>query len=328
MLASNVSSEVSKVRNEEYTRKPLKIVDGIPYFIERGFFYREIPYYDTLNISYMSKKCGWRFIVQNYEDPLFKKTLLDPSRLLFLSFLKIPKKSRILDLGAGWGFISLKIAKGYPDSLVYAYDATFESLLFLSSVIEQERITNLKVVCGDAMDLPFPDNYFDTLIMIGVLEWIPEFHLEDKPEKVQIKCLNEVNRVLKKNGSLLLASENRYGYPYILGEKDHCGLSYTSLMPRFIADLYCKFRINKKYRTFTHSRKKYIELLRKAGFSNIIVYGCAKHYGTPYAIFSPEMFKEVLQQTGWRSLKRKIARVLPNKLLSVSIPSFIILGRK
>jgi ubiquinone/menaquinone biosynthesis C-methylase UbiE len=57
---------------------------------------------------------------------------------------------------------------------------------------------NLNVVLSDMTALPFIDNMFDNIIMIA------SFHHLSTIER-RLKCLEEINRILKKNGTILLS---------------------------------------------------------------------------------------------------------------------------
>src|SRR5205823_14616642 len=57
-------------------------------------------------------------------------------------------------------------------------------------------------VCGSALDMPFPDGYFDHVVSIGCYH-----HTGD----VQ-RCLDETYRVLKQGGSAVLMVYNKYSF--------------------------------------------------------------------------------------------------------------------
>ena len=59
-----------------------------------------------------------------------------------------------------------------------------------------------KYVIGDVQKLPYPQNTFDTVISLGVIE-----HFLN-PDKV----MNEMYRVLKTNGHLILMTPNKYSF--------------------------------------------------------------------------------------------------------------------
>jgi len=57
--------------------------------------------------------------------------------------------------------------------------------------------------CGDARQLPYDDNSFDMVLLMG-----PLYHLQDQADRLQ--CLAEARRVLKPGGALLCTAISRY----------------------------------------------------------------------------------------------------------------------
>jgi hypothetical protein len=115
------------------------------------------------------------------------------------------------------------------------------------------------------------------------LEGVGIMNTDRPPREVQLSFLREVKRVLSDKGCLYIGIENRFAIECMLGERDHSGLRYTSLIPRSMANFLVKRygrsggmyhdtskRENKKewrgYRTYTYSIKGYNSLFREAGF--------------------------------------------------------------
>ena len=96
---------------------------------------------------------------------------------------KLPKDAKILDAGCGEGVLVEELrAKGRD---IQGVDLNYESEF---------------VKRGDVRNLPYPDNSFDAVLLLDVLE-----HL---PFDAQAKALNELYRVLKFNGCLVLSAPN------------------------------------------------------------------------------------------------------------------------
>jgi SAM-dependent methyltransferase len=158
-----------------------------------------------------------------------------------------------------------------------------ERIEFQKRRFKNSNVSNVTIVRGNALELPFPDNYFDLVVCNGVLEWVGTMNTDRPPREVQLSFLREVKRVLSDKGCLYIGIENRLGLGYMLGQPDHSGLRYTSLIPRSMANFLVKRygrsggmyrdtskRENKKewrgYRTYTYSIKGYNSLFREAGF--------------------------------------------------------------
>ncbi len=98
----------------------------------------------------------------------------------------IPYNSCILDIGCGNGR-NMK----YPNYNFYGVDNC-------SKFIEMAKVVSNNVYLSDMTDLPFEDNYFDAIISIA------SFHHLSTIER-RIKCLEEIHRVLKPGGKILLS---------------------------------------------------------------------------------------------------------------------------
>lgn len=103
------------------------------------------------------------------------------------------KGERILDVGCGFGRLTLDIAKRNPDSEVFGIDL-FDSLTEQARMnAEVLGIKNVEFKTASAYALPFEDGSFETVFSFFMLH-----HLDEIP-----KGLNEIRRVLQKNGGFL-----------------------------------------------------------------------------------------------------------------------------
>jgi ubiquinone/menaquinone biosynthesis C-methylase UbiE len=100
----------------------------------------------------------------------------------------------------------------------YGVDYADVAALMTRDVINQEREQNDEKISGsgvcraDAKDLPFPDEYFDRVLMFDVVEHLYPWELHD--------ALLETRRVLRKDGRLIIhTAPNRwydaYAYPLV-----------------------------------------------------------------------------------------------------------------
>ncbi len=102
------------------------------------------------------------------------------------------KGETILDIGSGFGSLTLEIAKNNPDSKVYGIDL-HDSLTGQAQMnAEILSMPNLEFRTGSVYALPFESDFIDNVTCLFMLH-----HLED------IKfALFEIKRVLKKGGLL------------------------------------------------------------------------------------------------------------------------------
>ncbi len=144
---------------------------------------------------------------QKYAEQLLKKTkegydkiaeefsttreeVWEEAKFLFDDYV-IPG-DKILDLGCGNGrFFELLKDK----------DINYIGIDFSEKLIEiaRKKYPKVKFQVADALNLPFPNNYFDKIYSIAVLHHIPS-------KQLRSQFLKEARRVLKPNGFLILTA--------------------------------------------------------------------------------------------------------------------------
>ena len=102
---------------------------------------------------------------------------------------------RVLDIGFGSGVNFLNLNEKYEE--IHGLDLTAD----LELVTETFRKHDLhpKLRKGNILSMPYTDNYFDTVLLVSILEHI-------KPSE-QITAFREIERVLKPGGQVI------YGVP-------------------------------------------------------------------------------------------------------------------
>lgn len=260
--------------------KHYPINNGIPDFREKDFYWGVVKQERIRKILDEAKEKGWQQALEESlteDKPDLYRYLVDVTRSYWHLLIPLPKESKVLDLGCGWGGISIPLAAEYEN--IISLDATQEKVHFVNLRSQQSKIDNINAVCGDALNLPFDDNYFDLVVVYGVMEWMGLSAEKERPEFYQLKLLKEINRVLKKGGYLYLVIENRWAAIHFLGHPDpHTNLRFITLMPRFLADIYSHITRKQSYRVYTHSLNVYKKMFRQAGFSEINSYSPLPSY--------------------------------------------------
>jgi SAM-dependent methyltransferase len=109
---------------------------------------------------------------------------------------------RILEVGFGSGVTFLNLAEMYRE--IHGLDLTAD--VDQVTALYRRHGVETRLRSGSVLDLPYPDGYFDAVLMISILE-----HLEPLD---QLKAFREVERVLTPGGQLV------YGVPtddFIMG---------------------------------------------------------------------------------------------------------------
>ena len=152
-----------------------------------------------------------------------------------LEFLGIEEGEMVLEIGFGTGFTLCELAKSVGETgKVYGIDVAPEMVEIAKKRLEKEGlIDRLGIYEGDARNMPFADNVFDTVYMALTLEL---FDTPDIP-----KVLREIKRVLKPSGRLGVVSISKQGYENSLFLKFYEWLHkkiprYISCRPIYVED--------------------------------------------------------------------------------------------
>lgn len=124
----------------------------------------------------------------------------------------------IMDLGCGDGGTTLALTE--RGAKVTAVDFNPIRVQKLKETAYTLNI-NVSILEGDAQNLSFQDDSFDWVILQDVLEHIPD----------PAKAAQEVRRVLRQNGSIYIATPNRWS-PLNFISDPHWNLPLVSVLPR------------------------------------------------------------------------------------------------
>jgi len=115
-------------------------------------------------------------------------------------FLRPTPSDVILDIACAEGFVTSHLLKA---GFVVGLDISKNSLLLAK---EKVRQSNVQFICADATLLPIRTDAIDKIVMLEILE-----HL---PEDAQKKCCREADRVLKEDGTLVISVPYREKITY------------------------------------------------------------------------------------------------------------------
>ena len=112
-----------------------------------------------------------------------------------LQAIKLVKGSTVADVGAGSGYMTVKMAKRVgPTGKVYANDIQPEMLSLLRQRLAKEKIANVETVLGTVDDPKLPAGAVDLILMVDV------YHEFSEPQKM----LRRMHEALKPGGRLVL----------------------------------------------------------------------------------------------------------------------------
>lgn len=308
-------------------QKNYSLQDGIFRASDNKYYWGEINQEQMQRLLDDARKVGWIKALESSQKYFLSsgfKSITRANRADWRFNLPLDRNIRVLAVGSGWGQIPFLLAESYAE--VWSLEYIRERIEWQQIRKEQEGIDNLFLVQSNVTCMPFISETFDLVSMNGVLEWVGLANAEKKVRDIQLEVLSNARQLLKPGGYLYIGIENRIGFSMFLGEIDHSGKWFTSLMPRWLANYFVRnFKKNSyrtdegqnDYRTFTYSPPGYQKLLKEAGFSNIKFYWVQPSYNNPMS-FAPIndsrkidfYYKQIIPQNLIKWLAKQVFRLL------------------
>lgn len=197
---------------------------------------------------------------------------LSDMRQNIVTWYPFKDKANILEVGAGCGAITGALTD--RADRVVALDLS-KKRSTINAARNREK-QNLEVMVGNFNDIQSNiQERFDYVTLIGVFEYAESYIEEESPQEV---FFEKINALLKDDGKILIAIENRFGLKYFAG----CKEDHFSLFGEGISG----YNSTKGVRTF--NRDEWIRLLDKCGFKNYKIYYPYPDYKFPTTIYSDE----------------------------------------
>jgi len=167
-------------------------------------------------------------------------------------FEDLKEGEKVLDLGCGNG----RWYRVFKEKRVDYFGIDNSEKLI---EIAKENFPEAKFFVGDALSLPFQDNFFDKVYSIALLHHIPS-------EDFRIKVLKETKRVLKPGGILILTCWKIHGLREILALLKYTFLKIIGKSKLDFKDFFVPWgkQTLRYYHFFT--QRELENLLRKVGF--------------------------------------------------------------
>jgi 2-polyprenyl-3-methyl-5-hydroxy-6-metoxy-1,4-benzoquinol methylase len=181
-------------------------------YIEKG----NIPFYDMKDKVYTY---------------IYEKNLKE-----IISLLNNFQNKTILDAGCGGGFYSIPLATLCNE--IYALDISFKNLQILKRRAKARKLSNVNIIHGDIEKLPFKSDLFDIILLLGVLEHLPNTQ----------KAVEELQRILVLGGKIICVLPNHKGIFWKINKlkvklrggsyKDNLPQPECSLNPKFLMTIF------------------------------------------------------------------------------------------
>lgn len=194
-----------------------------------------------------------------------------------LEWYPFDSSKRVLEIGAGCGAITGLLTKKCSE--VTCVELSKKRALI--NAYRNKECSNLEIIVGDFNEIEHSKKY-DYITLIGVLEYSNSFSSTLNPP---LNFLENIKKMLKPDGKLFIAIENRFGLKYWAGAReDHTGNFFDSIE---------NYPQNKHVQTF--SKLELSTLINAAGFNKTSFYYPIPDYKFPFQIFSDDRLPEVGQ---------------------------------
>ncbi len=140
-------------------------------------------------------------------DDLRKGCYGEALRDILISRFPPEPGSTVADIGTGTGYLAKKLAE--TAGMVNATDISSAMLEVARKDLSQKELKTIKLIEGDAQDLPFEDESQDMVYANLLLHHLLEPSL----------AIKEIYRTLKPGGRLVISDINRHNYQWAKSEK-------------------------------------------------------------------------------------------------------------
>lgn len=147
---------------------------------------------------------------------------------IIMPILSLPKGAQVLDVGSGYGGLSLPLARAKTDAWVLGLDCEPQAVEGAATLAKELGVSNVGFRQGDAAALPFEDSSFDAVCCQTLLTHVAE------PEVV----LRDMKRVLKPSGVMFTVE---YDYAGVFSSHDNWKTEAT------VAEAVRHFRLARLY---------------------------------------------------------------------------------
>ena len=113
----------------------------------------------------------------------------------------------ILDLGCGWGSLTLFLAERYPQSKITSVSNSYSQRGHIERECERRNLKNVRVITGDINEVELPVNTFDRALSIEMFEHMKNYK----------RLLAKVAGALRQDGMLFvhIFTHHRLAYHFV-----------------------------------------------------------------------------------------------------------------
>lgn len=176
---------------------------------------KSITKYFTDSADYYQNLYGESLIAKRFRS--FEMKWRKSAVLEMLDTFIPGKRLRVLDVGCGTGnYLKSVLNRGHK---AFGMDITMEMAAKASETAQACWIDGKPILLGDIHHIPFPDNSFDAVLCVGVLQYLPG----------DLAAIKEISRVVRQGGIAIVTAPNLLKLGNLFDP-----LYYVYLAPKYI----------------------------------------------------------------------------------------------
>jgi len=143
--------------------------------------------------------------------PTGRETLDEAEELMLaesVSMARLADGQRVLELGCGWGSLSLYVAEKFPRSRITAISNSRSQKAFIDSEIRRRGLRNLEIVTADVNRFK-PKGKFDRIVSVEMFEHMRNYDA----------LFARIRTWLKADGRLFIHIFTHRNFPYLFEDK-------------------------------------------------------------------------------------------------------------
>jgi ubiquinone/menaquinone biosynthesis C-methylase UbiE len=168
--------------------------------------------------------------------------------------MRTTSEARILDVGAGRGYMSLLLAAQNPRATILGIDYSPMQVRAADGLKRQRKIDNCRFSRGNAMQMAFEENTFDAVVSVGSIKHWPD----------GLRGVKEIYRVLKPGGLFVMSETDQEASDKALGQ------FVGRFQIWFIGDALLFWGLRHVIFGQSYTRQGLESLVYAAGFQNIV----------------------------------------------------------
>lgn len=137
------------------------------------------------------------------ELPQFLNKAEEDMLELSCSRAEIKDGQKILELGCGWGSLTLYMAEKYPNSEITAISNSKYQIQYIKELAEERNLENVKVLTADINNFQI-EQKFDRVVSVEMFEHMRNYK----------KLMEKVSSFLKDQGKLFIHIFSHHRYPF------------------------------------------------------------------------------------------------------------------